>query len=606
MRLRRSGYASLAAEVRRAQAGEPEAFRSLVVRFQDMAVGYAFSLLGDYHLAEDAAQEAFLAAFRDLGQLRHPEAFVGWLRTVVFKQCDRIRRRQPAAEFLEANDERLVADAPGPADALAQAELARLVGQAIRSLPARQREVVSLYYIGERSGRQVATFLDLPLTTVKKRLHDAKPALRRKMRDMARQFLEDHRPSRDADFADRVLRLVPPEPDSDAPAIYNLFEAEDHPARHQWRAGRLADSHADWRVSRVAVGRDGDVERPLAALLAYGLTMRMGTAEVRVAGINGDVLHPESAGQRDDVLGRAATASLEAMRDAGYDLAVTFDDESFWLRHGFALGWRALSWRVDVADLPAGPVPNLEHVEACHRDDLAAVCNATHAGLTGTARRPTYRRNKHPGLFRTLCWGGAPASGYVSVDLEGADDCLWVDEVAGDADTCLAVLRSLAETRECNELFFDRLHYKSAVGVRLRQLASCRLATGTRLGKARWYVVRIVNLESVMTKLAPVLRERLLASELAAWRGTLSVRVREGDASQAVTLRVEDDGIVVRDGAVGANAIGGGQAIVQLLLGVEDAAEVAAVNGIEMRGEAARLLPVLFPPQHPQMENQAL
>lgn len=605
MRLSGSGYASLAAEVRRAQAGEPEAFRSLVVRFQDMAVGYAFSLLGDYHLAEDAAQEAFLAAFRDVRQLRRPEAFGGWLRTVVFKHCDRVRRRQPVMEPLEANDTRLVADATEPADALAQAELARLVGQAIRSLPARQREVVSLYYIGERSGRQVATFLDLPLTTVKKRLHDAKPALRRKMRDMARQFLEDHRPSRDAGFADRVLRLAAPERDKDAPAIYSLFEAEDHPARDQWRAGRLADSHADWRVSRIALGGDGAVEQPLAALLAYGLTMRVGAAEVRVAGINGDVLHPDAAEQRDDILGRAATASVDVMRDAGYDLAVAFDDESFWLRHGFALGWRALAWRVNVVDLPTGPVPNLEHVEACHRDDLAAVCNATHAGLTGTARRPTYRRNKHPGLFRTLCWGD-PASGYVSVDPEGDGDCLWVDEVAGDAGTCLAVLRSVAETRECNELFFDRLHYQSAVGVALRQMASCRLATGTRLGRARWYVVRIVNLESVMTKLAPVLRERLLHSELAAWRGTLSVRLRDGDTAQAVTLQVRDDGIAVTDGAVGGNTIAGGQAIVQLLLGAEDAGEVVAVNAIDLQGEAARLLRVLFPPQHPQMENQAL
>lgn len=52
---------SLADTVRRAQGGELTAFRELVVRFQDMVVGYAFSLLGDFHLAEDAAQEAFLA-----------------------------------------------------------------------------------------------------------------------------------------------------------------------------------------------------------------------------------------------------------------------------------------------------------------------------------------------------------------------------------------------------------------------------------------------------------------------------------------------------------------------------------------------------------------
>ena len=149
----RSNYTSLATEVRRAQAGNLRAFRNLVVRFQDMAVGYALSLLGDYHLAEDAAQEAF----------------VSWLRTVVFKRCDRIRRRRPITGSLAADDERLVADDPEPADVFAQGEVSRLVGHAIASLPRGQREVVSLYYIGEQSGREVASFLDLPLSTVKKR-----------------------------------------------------------------------------------------------------------------------------------------------------------------------------------------------------------------------------------------------------------------------------------------------------------------------------------------------------------------------------------------------------------------------------------------------------
>ena len=135
----------LAETVRRAQTGDLAAFRVLVVRFQDMAVGYAFSLLGDYHLAEDAAQEAFLAAFQDLKTLRHPEAFVGWLRTVVFKHCDRIRRRGRSAEPLSDHDERLAADDVDPLDATERGEVARIVGEAIASLPSGQREVVSLY-----------------------------------------------------------------------------------------------------------------------------------------------------------------------------------------------------------------------------------------------------------------------------------------------------------------------------------------------------------------------------------------------------------------------------------------------------------------------------
>ena len=600
----RKDHESLAAEVRLAQAGDLAAFRDLVVRFQDMAVGYAFSLLGDYHLAEDAAQEAFLAVHQEVRSLRRPEAFVGWLRTVVFKHCDRVRRRQRVTEPLGAEDERLVADDLAPAEAVARSEVGRLVGRAIGALPPGQREVVSLYYIGERRGPEVATFLDLPLTTVKKRLHDAKPHLKRSMERMAKQFLEDHRPSRDADFADRVLNLAAPDRAKDAAAIYNLFEAEDHPARLDWRAGRLADSHADWGVSRVAFEREGDAERLVAALIVNDLKMRIGTAQVRVAGINGDVLHADVAGRRREILEQAATACDAAMRNAGYDMAVAFDDESFWLRQGFALGWRALAWHVDVADLPPAAAPPLDCIDAAHRGDLAAVYNATHAGLTGTAARPTYRRNKHPGLFKTYCWGGDRPAGYVSVDPD--DATLWVDEVAGEADASLAALRSVALAQGCTELFFDRLHYKSAVGVRLRQMGSCRLSTGTRLGRARWYAAKVVDLKSTMAKLAPMLHARLLASELAAWRGTLSVELRREGGSEAVTLGVSEAGIDVQGGAAGLSAIIGGQAIAQLLLGTEDAAETVAVHGIEVQGEAARLLPVLFPPQHPQMENQAL
>src|SRR6476646_3809929 len=106
----------LTSTVRRAQAGDLEAYGWIVRRFQDMAVGYAASILGDFHLAEDAAQEAFLEAWRDLGQLREPAAFAGWLRKIVFKQCDRITRgKRVATVSMEAAVD-LAAPQLGPAE----------------------------------------------------------------------------------------------------------------------------------------------------------------------------------------------------------------------------------------------------------------------------------------------------------------------------------------------------------------------------------------------------------------------------------------------------------------------------------------------------------
>ena len=77
----------------RAQAGDLEAFGVLVRRFQDMAVGYAYSQMGDFHLAEDATQEAFVVAFEGLATLQEPEAFPGWLQRIVFTRCSRMKRK---------------------------------------------------------------------------------------------------------------------------------------------------------------------------------------------------------------------------------------------------------------------------------------------------------------------------------------------------------------------------------------------------------------------------------------------------------------------------------------------------------------------------------
>jgi len=67
-----------------ASSGDVAAFERLVLRFQGMAVGYAFAILGDFHLAEDAAQEAFVEAYARLPSLREPRAFANWLKRIVF------------------------------------------------------------------------------------------------------------------------------------------------------------------------------------------------------------------------------------------------------------------------------------------------------------------------------------------------------------------------------------------------------------------------------------------------------------------------------------------------------------------------------------------
>ena len=80
-----TGIESLVGEVAGAESadGRLAAFAEIVRRYQDMAYGCAYAILGDFHLAEDASQEAFVAAYRELPNLREPKAFAGWLRRPV-------------------------------------------------------------------------------------------------------------------------------------------------------------------------------------------------------------------------------------------------------------------------------------------------------------------------------------------------------------------------------------------------------------------------------------------------------------------------------------------------------------------------------------------
>jgi RNA polymerase sigma factor (sigma-70 family) len=194
--------------VRRARAGDAAAFAGLVRRYQDMAVGYAWSLLGDFHLAEDAAQDAFVQVFGELDSLREPAAFGGWLRRIVFKYCDRrTRRSQLPTVALEGVVEQVTADvgATTALDDLERAETAAVVHRAIVALPKAQREAVALFYIGQHSQTQVAAFLDVPEGTVRKRLHDARQSLKERMLDMVGKTLKDDAPSQDGRFATHVL-----------------------------------------------------------------------------------------------------------------------------------------------------------------------------------------------------------------------------------------------------------------------------------------------------------------------------------------------------------------------------------------------------------------
>jgi hypothetical protein len=119
-------------------------------------------------------------------------------------------------------------------------------------------------------------------------------------------------------------------------------------------------------------------------------------------------------------------------------------------------------------------------------------------------------------------------------------------------------------------------------------------------------MVRIINLPSLLKKLVPDLAQRLRRSSYAAWRGNLLISLDDGGRHEDVLLAIDAGNITVSPVVGTPHTIRGGQALAQLLLGSESPDEVVEMAGIEVTREAVMLLPVLFPAQYPQMENQAL
>ena len=164
------------------------AFGELVHHFQDTAFGWAFAVLDDAHLAQDAVQEAFVAAYQNLEQLRQPVAFSGWFKRIVVSQCHRlVRGKQVQLNSIDTAPD-LPTTEPEPETAVEDVELIAKIMDAIQALPEKEQIVTEMYYLNGYSQQEIAASLELPLTTVKKRLQYARRNLKGILNSMVDAF----------------------------------------------------------------------------------------------------------------------------------------------------------------------------------------------------------------------------------------------------------------------------------------------------------------------------------------------------------------------------------------------------------------------------------
>jgi len=161
----------------RSVQGDTTAFAGIVRANQSMVYSVAWSFLRDGALAEELAQDVFLELYRNLRQIENGAHLVSWLRRVTVNRCiDRVRKRK--REALTSLEDAPEPSTPTPrADPMASERLRKLIA----SLPEQQRAIVILRYQEDMDPTEIAAVLEMPVNTVKSKLHRALALLRGKL-----------------------------------------------------------------------------------------------------------------------------------------------------------------------------------------------------------------------------------------------------------------------------------------------------------------------------------------------------------------------------------------------------------------------------------------
>lgn len=167
---------------------DPEAFGEIVKRWERKIFALCFGMLGREDDARDAAQETFIAAYRNLANFRGEAKVSSWLHRIAVNQCLTVKRRAKTRleEFLDEDDgsEDRVFIAPlqnSPSRQAEQFERLKLVRTAVSSLPTDLRQVIVMKEFEDMTFQEISETLEIPLSTVKSRLYTALKQLKMKL-----------------------------------------------------------------------------------------------------------------------------------------------------------------------------------------------------------------------------------------------------------------------------------------------------------------------------------------------------------------------------------------------------------------------------------------
>ena len=165
-----------AVAIKRCQAGDKDAFRFLVQRYQGEAMGHALAILTDCEDALDAVQEAFIDSYHALGRFDTSRQFYPWFYTILRNRCFKLLVGRRRNVEISVDDASILA-----ADSGLRAEDRLALEHALLELSPAEREIVTLKHIDGLSYDELAERLEIPKGTVMSRLFHARKRLREKL-----------------------------------------------------------------------------------------------------------------------------------------------------------------------------------------------------------------------------------------------------------------------------------------------------------------------------------------------------------------------------------------------------------------------------------------
>ena len=173
--------------------GDQNAYADIVNLYQHKLYQICYRMLSNKQEAEDIAQEAFVRAYINLHSYDQKRKFSTWLYRIATNLCiDRIRKKKPDY-YLDAQVpgtdgldmySQIASDEKLPEETVEQMELQERIQYEISRLPDKYRSVIVLKYIEELSLQEISEILDMPLGTVKTRIHRGREALRKQLNNL--------------------------------------------------------------------------------------------------------------------------------------------------------------------------------------------------------------------------------------------------------------------------------------------------------------------------------------------------------------------------------------------------------------------------------------